>query len=73
MNPRYPLVAKRAGHHCEYCRAPEALFNLSFEVEHVVPPRRGGLEPVLKLRGVLRRGILAFAKAARLEHPRRGL
>ena len=32
-----------------------------------------GLEPVLKLRGVLRRGILAAAKAARPEHPRSGL
>jgi hypothetical protein len=27
-------------------------------------------EPVWKLRGVLRRGILAVAKAARSEHPR---
>jgi hypothetical protein len=31
------------------------------------------LEPVSKLRGVLRRGILAAAKAARPEYPRRGL
>jgi hypothetical protein len=31
------------------------------------------LEPVLKLRGVLRRGILAVGKAARAEHPRSGL
>ena len=30
-------------------------------------------EPVLKLRGILRRGILAVAKAARTEHPRSGL
>jgi len=28
-----------------------------------------GLEPVYKLRGVLRRGILAVGKAARAEHP----
>jgi len=31
------------------------------------------LEPVLKLRGVLRRGILDLAKAAKEEHPRSGL
>jgi hypothetical protein len=28
-----------------------------------------GLEPVYKLRGVLRRGILAVGKAARADHP----
>ena len=37
MNPRYALVAARAGHRCEYCHAPEAIFNFPFEVEHVVP------------------------------------
>lgn len=42
MNPRYPAVAARAGHRCEYCRAPEVVFNFPFEVEHVVPPSRGG-------------------------------
>jgi len=44
VNPRYPLVAQRAAHHCEYCRAPEALFNLPFEVEHLIPPIHGGLD-----------------------------
>ena|SRR5436190_21798419 len=42
MNPHYPLVAQRAAHHCEYCRAPEALFNFPFEVEHIIPPIHGG-------------------------------
>jgi hypothetical protein len=42
MNPRYALVATRAGHRCEYCRAPEAIFNFPFEVEHIVPPGHGG-------------------------------
>jgi hypothetical protein len=42
MNPRYPFVAARAGHRCEYCRAPEAIFNFPFEVEHIIPPGRGG-------------------------------
>lgn len=44
MNRRYPRVAERAAHRCEYCRAPEALFNLPFEVEHIVPPIRGGAD-----------------------------
>jgi len=42
MNPRYTLVAARARHRCEYCRAPEVIFNFPFEVEHVVPRSRGG-------------------------------
>jgi hypothetical protein len=42
MNPRYPVVAARAAHRCEYCQAPEAIFNLPFEVEHIIPPLRGG-------------------------------
>ncbi|MEO0407323.1 MAG: HNH endonuclease signature motif containing protein [Cyanobacteria bacterium P01_A01_bin.135] len=43
MNPYYPAVAERAKHRCEYCRAPEAIFNFPFEVEHIVPTARGGL------------------------------
>jgi hypothetical protein len=35
MNPHYRVVAQRAGHRCEYCRAPEAVFNFPFEVEHI--------------------------------------
>lgn len=42
MNPRYPRIAERAGHRCEYCLAPEDMFNFPFEVEHVIPPNRGG-------------------------------
>ena len=42
MNRHYVEVAERAGHHCEYCLAPEAIFNLHFEVEHIVPTSRGG-------------------------------
>ena len=44
MNPRYPAVAERAGHRCEYCRASEVIFNLGFEVEHIVPSSRGGTD-----------------------------
>lgn len=42
MNPHYPLVSARAFHACEYCRAPEAIFNMRFEVEHITPEARGG-------------------------------
>jgi hypothetical protein len=44
MNARYPFVAERAGHRCEYCHAPEVIFNFPFEVEHVVPVVHGGVE-----------------------------
>ena len=44
MNPRYPAVAERAGHRCEYCRAPEAVFNFPFEVEHIIPTGAGGAD-----------------------------
>jgi molybdenum cofactor biosynthesis enzyme MoaA len=27
MNPYYNLVADRANHRCEYCHAPELIFN----------------------------------------------
>ena len=37
MNPYYAEVALRAAHRCEYCRAPEAVFNFPFEVEHIIP------------------------------------
>jgi 5-methylcytosine-specific restriction endonuclease McrA len=42
MNPYYPSVARQAGHRCEYCRAPETVFNFPFEVEHFIPGSRGG-------------------------------
>jgi hypothetical protein len=44
MNPKYPLVAERAGHRCEYCHAPEVVFNFPFEVEHIIPTARGGAD-----------------------------
>lgn len=42
MNPHYPAVSARARHVCEYCHAPEAIFNLPFEVEHITPQASGG-------------------------------
>jgi hypothetical protein len=44
MNPRYSVVAPRAGHRCEYCHAPEYIFNFPFEVEHVVPEAHHGFD-----------------------------
>ncbi len=37
MNLHYHEVAERAGQRCEYCRAPEIIFNFLFEVDHIVP------------------------------------
>ena len=42
MNRRYELVAARAAHRCEYCRAPEVISNSTFEVEHIVPTSKSG-------------------------------
>ena len=38
----YLLVAARAGSRCEYCLAPETIFNNPFEVEHIRPRHTGG-------------------------------
>ena len=42
MNPYYVAIAKRANHRCEYCQAPEIVFNFPFEVEHIIPLSRQG-------------------------------
>jgi hypothetical protein len=42
MNPNYQTVSVRAGNICEYCHAPEAVFNFPFEVEHIFPLALGG-------------------------------
>jgi HNH endonuclease len=42
MNRFYTLVADRAGHRCEYCHAPELVFNFPFEIEHIIPIYLGG-------------------------------
>lgn len=49
MNPHYALVARRAGHRCGYCRAPEVFFNFPFEVEHIVPLVLGGTDSEVNL------------------------
>ena len=42
MNPLYTAGANRAGFRCEYCRAPNQVFNFAFEVEHIQPRSAGG-------------------------------
>jgi hypothetical protein len=44
MNPHYPRIAEQAVHRCEYCHAPENVFNSSFEVEHILPVSQGGAD-----------------------------
>ncbi|MFZ4657194.1 MAG: HNH endonuclease [Caldilineaceae bacterium] len=49
MNQHYPLVALRARHRCEYCHAPESVFNFPFEIEHIMPLALGGLDDEVNL------------------------
>jgi hypothetical protein len=49
MNSQYPDVALRAEHRCEYCHAPEVVFNFSFEVEHIIPIALGGTDTIENL------------------------
>jgi len=44
LNPLYPDVAERAEERCEYCHAPERVFNFAFEVEHILPRSAGGTD-----------------------------
>jgi HNH endonuclease len=44
VNPKYPIVAARSGHICEYCQAPETLSNMAFEVDHIIPISRCGTD-----------------------------
>lgn len=49
MNPAYGAIAERANHRCEYCQAPELVFNFPFEVEHVIPLARQGTNDATNL------------------------
>ncbi|WP_271253937.1 HNH endonuclease [Pseudanabaena sp. Chao 1811] len=44
MNQYYSEVSARANHHCEYCHAPELVFNFPFEVEHIIPISKQGTD-----------------------------
>jgi hypothetical protein len=35
-------VRRRGGYACEYCLLPEALYDGTFEIEHVIPKQHGG-------------------------------
>jgi 5-methylcytosine-specific restriction endonuclease McrA len=39
----YRRAAKRAGHRCEYCHAPESFFPHRLSLDHIIPESRGGL------------------------------
>ena len=45
----YADVAARARNRCEYCRAPEWVFNFEFEVDHIVATARGGTDDLSNL------------------------
>lgn len=49
MNPHYPEVSHCAAHRCEYCHAPEVIFNFPFEVEHVIPVCHKGTDDLSNL------------------------
>lgn len=43
MSPRLRIkVRQRAAGRCEYCRFPEAVAELRFQVDHVLPEKHGG-------------------------------
>lgn len=35
-------VRHRAGNHCEYCRLPQAVLPLPFQIDHIVAEQHGG-------------------------------
>lgn len=76
------MVASRARRRCEYCRAPEEVFNFPFEVEHIMPSIHGDTDAddnlALSCRSCnVRKGVRvddvdpATGRTARLFHPRR--
>ena len=42
-------VERRAGGRCEYCRAPQQVFNAPLHVEHIIPRSRGGADDLANL------------------------
>ncbi|MBS1796939.1 MAG: HNH endonuclease [Acidobacteria bacterium] len=81
MNPHYSIVAERAEHLCEYCRAPEAVCNFPFEVDHFIPLSQNGSNETENLVLACRScnafkafheiGLSEESTAARLFNPRR--
>ncbi|MGH2366916.1 MAG: HNH endonuclease [Chloroflexota bacterium] len=56
-------MAQRAGGVCEYCRSPERLAGYAYEVEHIVPLARGGVDTMENL--ALACGLCNKAKGVR--------
>jgi hypothetical protein len=76
------LVWTRAGGICEYCRMPQELDALTFEIDHIIAQKHGGLTVATNLalacyycnsyKGPNLSGIDPVTRAiARLFHPRR--
>jgi hypothetical protein len=68
----YVEVARRARRRCEYCRAPESVFNLEFEVEHIVPRSRRGPDELSNLALACRSCNLRKGTAERARDPDAG-
>jgi HNH endonuclease len=49
LNPFYSQVASRAAHRCEYCFAPEVIYNFVFEVDHILPLAKRGKSELANL------------------------
>jgi hypothetical protein len=62
-HPLYHVVSERSRGLCEYCKTPERLAGYAFEVEHVTPMSRGGLDALDNL--ALACGPCNKAKGAR--------
>jgi hypothetical protein len=78
----YAAVARRAGHRCEYCHAPESFFPHRLCLDHILPESRGGPTSLANLalccygcqfqKLAFQIGIDPATRAAtRLFHPRR--
>lgn len=66
-------MARRARRRCEYCRAPEAIFNLEFEVEHAIALARGGPDELSTLALACRSCNRRKGAAERARDPLSGL
>ena len=42
-------VRKRANERCEYCHIPEGFTHFSHQVDHIIPPRHGGVDEIQNL------------------------
>lgn len=84
MNRYYLSVAKRANYKCEYCLAPERIFNFHFEVDHIIPVSETGSDKPENLalacracnsyKAFFTKGLIPDSNiSVRLFHPRRDI